>query len=108
MQPIHDLIEISRFYGRQKDFTLAGGGNTSYKDDNYIWVKASGASLADIDEKGFALLDRSKVKLIETKTYSDDPQEREKQVKEDLIGSTPSRGAPATRCCAARPPTIGL
>ena len=93
MQPIHDLIEISRFYGRQKDFTLAGGGNTSYKDDNYIWVKASGASLADIDEKGFALLDRSKVKLIETKTYSDDPQEREKQVKEDLIASNVEQGS---------------
>ena len=67
MKPINDLIEISRFYGWQKDYTLAGGGNTSYKDDKYIWVKASGVSLADINEEGFARLERSKVKLTERK-----------------------------------------
>ena len=93
MKPIHELIEISRFYGRQKNFTLAGGGNTSYKNDKYIWVKASGISLADIDEEGFALLDRSKVKLTETKKYSNDPQVREKQVKEDLIASNAEPGS---------------
>ncbi|MCD6565071.1 MAG: class II aldolase/adducin family protein, partial [Bacteroidales bacterium] len=49
---ISELIEISRFYGRQKEFVIGGGGNTSYKDDKYLWVKASGISLADIDEDG--------------------------------------------------------
>ena len=93
MKPIHDLIEISRFYGKQKDYTLAGGGNTSYKDDKHIWVKASGVSLADINEDGFALLDRNKVKLTETKQYSTDPHERERQVKEDLIASNVEKGS---------------
>lgn len=84
---IKDLIEISRFYGKNKDYTLAGGGNTSFKDEKHIWVKASGSSLADINEDGFAVLDRNKVSRIGTKEYSNDPNERENQIKEDLITS---------------------
>ena len=33
MKPeIADLIEISKYYGNNKDFVIAGGGNTSFKD----------------------------------------------------------------------------
>ncbi len=84
---IRDLIDISRFYGKQKDFTLAGGGNTSWKNEKHIWVKASGAALATIDEEGFAVLDRDKVKITGTREYSADPQIREKEVKADLIAA---------------------
>lgn len=86
-QEIRDLIEISRFYGKQADYTLAGGGNTSYKNDKTIWIKASGAALATIDEEGFAVLDRKKVRGISKRTYSQDPDERELQVKDDLMDS---------------------
>lgn len=90
---IQDLIEISRFYGRQKDYTLAGGGNTSWKDDTVIWVKASGASLAEIDEDGFAVLYREKVRVTGIKAYSRDEQVRETEVKADLEAAAvdPSR-----------------
>jgi NAD(P)-dependent dehydrogenase (short-subunit alcohol dehydrogenase family)/rhamnose utilization protein RhaD (predicted bifunctional aldolase and dehydrogenase) len=81
---IRDLIDISRYYGCRKEYTLAGGGNTSYKNQELIWVKASGASLADIDEDGFAVLYREKVKITGTKTYSADAQLRETEVKSDL------------------------
>ncbi len=33
-QQIQDLIELSRFYGKKKEFVIAGGGNTSYKNEN--------------------------------------------------------------------------
>jgi NAD(P)-dependent dehydrogenase (short-subunit alcohol dehydrogenase family)/rhamnose utilization protein RhaD (predicted bifunctional aldolase and dehydrogenase) len=81
---IRDLIDISRYYGRQKEYTLAGGGNTSYKNRELIWVKASGASLADIDEDGFAVLYRDKVKITGVKRYSDNAQIRETEVRTDL------------------------
>jgi rhamnose utilization protein RhaD (predicted bifunctional aldolase and dehydrogenase) len=55
MNPIDQLIEISRFYGRDSRYVIAGGGNTSYKDASTLWVKASGSSLATITEDGFAL-----------------------------------------------------
>jgi len=84
---IQELIEISQFYGKQKDFVIAGGGNTSYKDENHIYIKASGHSLATIGEDGFAQLDRKGLQLIAGKTYSEDVMERENQIKNDLLNS---------------------
>jgi len=84
---IKELIEVSRFYGSKRDFVIAGGGNTSYKDDEKIYVKASGVSLATIDENGFAVLDRKAMQAISEKTYSKDVMERENQIKHDLLNA---------------------
>jgi len=84
---IADLIEISQFYGKQKDYVIAGGGNTSFKNDQYLWIKASGFSLATIGEEGFAKLDRSLLNQINTKTYSDDALFREEEIKNDMMKS---------------------
>jgi NAD(P)-dependent dehydrogenase (short-subunit alcohol dehydrogenase family)/rhamnose utilization protein RhaD (predicted bifunctional aldolase and dehydrogenase) len=86
-QGIADLIEISQFYGKQKDFVLAGGGNTSYKNGQYLWIKASGFSLATIGEAGFARLDRTLLNQINTRTYSKDVLQREEEIKNDLMKS---------------------
>ncbi len=84
---IADLIEISRFYGGQKDYTLGGGGNTSFKDEKHLYVKASGFSLGDISEEGFAVLERKKLSGIMKRHYSPDAQQREKEVMTDLMDS---------------------
>jgi len=84
MKELANLVEISNYFGKQKDYVIAGGGNTSFKNDQYIWVKASGTSLATIDEKGFVQLDRKKLKKISQQSYSENPFERERQVKDDL------------------------
>jgi rhamnose utilization protein RhaD (predicted bifunctional aldolase and dehydrogenase) len=84
---LKSLVDISRRYGSDPDYVIAGGGNTSYKDDRYIWVKASGVALATIDEAGFVQLDRHKLKVIGEKQYSDDVQRREAEVKEDLLAA---------------------
>ena len=85
MKEIQDLIQISQFYGKNKDFVIAGGGNTSYKNDQYLWVKASGTTLGAITEDGFAVLDRSRLNLISTKQYSKNSDQREQEVKTDLL-----------------------
>ncbi len=82
---IKHLIDISQKYGKNKDYTLGGGGNTSYKDKDSLYVKASGYSLADIQEGGFVSLDRKEMATIMEKRYPDDPHEREAAVKEDLM-----------------------
>ncbi len=88
MKPeIQQLIEISQFYGTKKDFVIAGGGNTSYKDEDHLYIKASGHSLATIGEGGFAQLDRKGLQLIAGKTYSSDVMERENQIKNDLLNA---------------------
>lgn len=86
-QGLKDLIEVSQFYGKQKDYVIAGGGNTSFKNDEHLWVKASGFSLATISEAGFAKLDRCRLHAIHTKTYSDDALLREEEIKNDLLNS---------------------
>ena len=84
---LNDLIEISRFYGNNKEYVIAGGGNTSFKDEKTIWIKASGKALAELDENGLVALNREKLHIISTKTYSDDQGIREEEVKNDLFGS---------------------
>ena len=87
MKELENLIAISRKYGADSRYVIAGGGNTSYKDAQHLWVKASGHALATIDENGFAVLDRSKLAPMGEKAYSADPTEREAQVKEDLASA---------------------
>lgn len=84
-QNLQDLISVSRLFGGDPAYVIAGGGNTSYKNEEKIWIKASGISLATIDEKGFVSLSREKLKVISHKQYSLDPLLRENEVKADLF-----------------------
>ena len=84
MTEIENLVRISRKYGQDSRFVIAGGGNTSYKNDDLLWVKASGKALATISEDGFAVLERALLNPMGTKEYSTDVTRREEQVKKDL------------------------
>lgn len=84
MRQIEDLIAISRKFGQDSRFVIAGGGNTSYKDENRLWVKASGHALATITEDGFAVLGRTLLNEMGEKAYNEDTAIREEQVKNDL------------------------
>lgn len=53
-----ECAAASRLLGQDSSLVLAGGGNTSFKDDSWLHVKASGHSLATLDIDGFAQLDR--------------------------------------------------
>ncbi|MCF0172367.1 MAG: class II aldolase/adducin family protein, partial [Bacteroidales bacterium] len=87
------LVELSRKYGSDSRFVIAGGGNTSYKSEDKLWVKASGHALATITEDGFAVLDRALLNTMGTKIYSSDTAKREDEVKRDLAAAclTPDR-----------------
>lgn len=89
---IKELVEISQLYGKNKAFVIAGGGNTSFKNDQLIWIKSSGVSLDTIDEEGFVCLSREKLKVVAHKTYSIDSNLREAEVKEDLTKAIVSVG----------------
>ena len=86
MKPeINELIEISKYYGSNKEYVIAGGGNTSFKDEQTIWIKASGQPLAELTEHGLVALNREKLHVISTNIYSDEPAIREEQVKTDMF-----------------------
>ena len=57
------------------------------KNDETIWIKASGQSLALLNEDGLVALNRQKLQTISTSIYSEDPVVREEQVKEDMFRS---------------------
>ena len=42
------LVKMSNTYGSNPAYVLAGGGNTSVKDDTTLYVKGSGTQLATI------------------------------------------------------------
>jgi rhamnose utilization protein RhaD (predicted bifunctional aldolase and dehydrogenase)/NAD(P)-dependent dehydrogenase (short-subunit alcohol dehydrogenase family) len=86
MKPeIKELIDISRYYGSNKEYVIAGGGNTSFKDNETIWIKASGQSLAELTEDGLVALKRENLHVISSKVYSDNSSEREQQVLADMF-----------------------
>ncbi len=84
MKKLKDLVEISNQYGKDPDYVIAGGGNTSWKNDDYLWIKASGTSLATITEDGFAKMNRKCLDQLSRKNFSSDPLKRESEIKEEL------------------------
>jgi rhamnose utilization protein RhaD (predicted bifunctional aldolase and dehydrogenase) len=86
-QNLEKLVRISRQYGQDPEYVIAGGGNTSYKNHDKIWVKASGIPMINIKAEDFVCLDRQKLKIIATRTYNNDPGIREELVKEGLYAA---------------------
>jgi NAD(P)-dependent dehydrogenase (short-subunit alcohol dehydrogenase family)/rhamnose utilization protein RhaD (predicted bifunctional aldolase and dehydrogenase) len=84
---LKDLITVSQFFGRKKEYVIAGGGNTSWKNREHLHIKASGVSLSTIDENGFCILDRQKLAAMQGMSLSTDPVQREEQVKNALMNS---------------------
>ncbi len=81
------LIKLSRFYGGDPSFVLAGGGNTSVKVDDRLFVKASGTALADVAEGDFVEMDRNRLDLLAEANLGDDPQKREARFKDAIYAA---------------------
>ena len=83
--PVEKLIEVTRRYGGNPDYVLAGGGNTSLKEKGVMYVKASGSSMAQIDETGFVKMDQAGLDAIWTADYPENTEEREDRALQDLM-----------------------
>ena len=84
---LEDLVKISNKYGKREDCVIAGGGNSSVKDENHIYVKASGTTLATITADGFVKMNRRALAEMFNRAYSDKTEEREAEVLEDLLNA---------------------
>lgn len=87
MQDIEKLVALSRRYGADTEFVIAGGGNTSVKTGDVIHVKASGRSMAGIDETGFVALARGALRALLEREGDDDPVRREADFKEAVLAA---------------------
>ncbi|MFZ3110832.1 MAG: class II aldolase/adducin family protein, partial [Rectinemataceae bacterium] len=81
------LAAVSRRFGGDPAWVLAGGGNTSWKTADRLYVKASGFALGSIDESGFCEMDRARLDAIWEKTYPADSAAREKEALADLMAA---------------------
>ena len=79
------LTQMSNKYGKDPQYVLAGGGNTSYKTGNELYIKGSGTTLGTIKAEGFVKMDRSKIAAMWGKTYPEENTAREAEVLEDLL-----------------------
>lgn len=92
--PIDALLKLSRFYGANPEFVLAGGGNTSVKVGDRLFVKGSGHPLATIEADGFVELDRTQLQSLLKQKLSSDRMQREEEFKTAIMASrlAPQRG----------------
>ena len=91
---LEQLVKLSRFYGSDPEMVIAGGGNTSVKCGNRLFVKGSGTSLAKITAEGFVEMDRPKLDGLLQQKLSTDRMEREAQFKHYVMAAriAPERG----------------
>ncbi len=94
MTDLEQIVELSNKYGIT-DY-VRGGGNTSFKDKDTIWVKPSGTTLISIAAEDFVAMDRAKLNTLNEVTPPTDPTEREALVKEYMLNAKldPNSGRP--------------
>ncbi|MHC4714444.1 MAG: class II aldolase/adducin family protein, partial [Planctomycetota bacterium] len=82
-----ELVRLSRALGSDPQLVLAGGGNTSVKSGDTIFVKASGLGLAGITAGGFTAVDRGALREILTRDLGGDPGRREERFKRAVMAA---------------------
>lgn len=93
---IRIITELSNEYGVNM-YVKGGGGNTSVKNDDTLWIKPSGTTLATIGAENFVALDRKAMEKLAEVDASVPENEREAVVLEIMTGAntTPDRGRPS-------------
>lgn len=85
MIELEKLAWMSDYYGADPTLVLAGGGNTSYKTDKTLYVKASGFPLQGIRPDGFAALDREGLQALMLRGYPADTPDADNQFIADVM-----------------------
>ena len=70
--PLDVIVKLSRFFGSDPSMVLAGGGNTSCKIADFLFVKGSGTALATMARDGFVRMDRKKLSELANATLDKD------------------------------------
>ncbi len=79
------LAKMSNKYGANPEYVLAGGGNTSFKSADRLWIKGSGTALATIKPEDFVVLERDLLAKMWTADYSAEEAVREAEVLQDMM-----------------------
>jgi len=78
---LDNLVKMSHRYGADEEFVLAGGGNTSFKDNGAMHVKGSGSSLSDILPEQFVAMDLQLLRELAARPYPPEMCDDEREAK---------------------------
>ncbi len=92
---LETITALSHEFGSEQ-YVQGGGGNTSVKNADTIWVKPSGTTLAGIRPENFLPMDRAKMQAIHNAVPPADASAREAMVKDLMM-------AAVCDCAAGRP-----
>ena len=88
--PLAMRVYTSKLLGSSQDLVLHGGGNTSVKIDNLLYVKGSGWDLDTIEKEGFPAVDLDILKEMATRETLSDTQMVTGQKKAMVDKSSPN------------------
>lgn len=83
---IAELIGLSHEFGGP-DYVKGGGGNTSVKSDDTLWVKPSGTTLAGLTAEALVAMDRTLLGRLFAARPPDDARAREALVKDMMAAA---------------------
>ena len=90
---LKQLAAMSNRYGADADYVLAGGGNTSYKDEDTLYIKPSGVSLAEIRPEDFVAMNRELLTEMLNAQYPQEDEAREALALEKMMAAVRVPGA---------------
>src|SRR5437867_12970884 len=93
MNLLDTITALSREFGTP-DYVKGGGGNTSAKSSDTIWVKPSGTTLAGLTPQTFVAMDRQKLAHLYDLEVPADSSAREALVK-DVMAAAVKHGQTA-------------
>jgi len=93
---LETITELSHAFGTA-EYVKAGGGNTSCKDADTLWVKPSGTTLAGLQPGTFVAMDRALLSRLYAAETPAEPAARETLVKDMMAAAvkpeTPGRAS---------------
>ncbi len=89
---LETITELSHEFGTA-EYVQGGGGNTSCKNADTLWVKPSGTTLAGLRAETFVEMDRSRLGRLFQLAVPQDKAARESLVKEVMAAAVKSGGA---------------
>lgn len=92
---LEKITALSVRYGSDPRFVLAGGGNTSFKDEQFLYVKPSGIALKDLTPGDWVKMDRAKIRSIFAGSLPAGVREREAAAKQRLLDAVESGRRPS-------------
>lgn len=90
---LEQVAAMSNRYGADAAYVLAGGGNTSYKNEKTLYIKPSGVSLGEIRPEDFVPMNRELLNEMLTAQYPEEDQAREALALEKMMAAVAVPGA---------------